>query len=136
MRAAIGGSPGGLKNLIVLNSGHKIAPEPLEQALAAHLPEAQQVVLLGNQRSYLAALVTTARRTERQTGRREAGASGDRRVNADSAALQTDSRVSYCRRAVQHRKWFADGQWQDEARRDCRAIRGAKSNRLYQKKPA
>ncbi len=51
---------GRLKNLIILNSGHNVAPEPLEQALAASLPEAQQVVLLGNQRSYLAALVTTA----------------------------------------------------------------------------
>jgi long-chain acyl-CoA synthetase len=51
---------GRLKNLIILNSGHNIAPEPIEQALAAGLPEAQQVVLVGNQRSYLAALVTTA----------------------------------------------------------------------------
>jgi len=51
---------GRLKNLIILNSGHNVAPEPLEQALAASLPEAQQVVLLGNQRSFLSALVTTA----------------------------------------------------------------------------
>jgi long-chain acyl-CoA synthetase len=50
---------GRLKNLIILNSGHNIAPEPLEQALAASLPEAPQVVLLGNQRSFLAALVTS-----------------------------------------------------------------------------
>jgi long-chain acyl-CoA synthetase len=50
---------GRLKNLIVLNSGHNVAPEPLEQALAERLPEAQQVMLLGNQRSFLAALVTT-----------------------------------------------------------------------------
>jgi long-chain acyl-CoA synthetase len=49
---------GRLKNLIILSSGHNIAPEPLEQALLAGLPEAQQVVLLGNQRSFLAALVT------------------------------------------------------------------------------
>ena len=51
---------GRLKNLIILNSGHNIAPEPLEQQLAAALPEAQQVVLLGNQRSFLSALVTAA----------------------------------------------------------------------------
>jgi len=50
---------GRLKNLIILSSGHNIAPEPLEQALAASLSDAQQVVLLGNQRSFLAALVTT-----------------------------------------------------------------------------
>lgn len=51
---------GRLKNLVVLNSGHKIAPEPIEQALAAHLPEAQQILLLGNQRSFPALLLTTA----------------------------------------------------------------------------
>jgi long-chain acyl-CoA synthetase len=49
---------GRLKNLIILNSGHNIAPEPLEEALRKHLPETHQVILLGNQRSYLAALVT------------------------------------------------------------------------------
>ncbi len=51
---------GRIKNLLVLNSGHNVAPEPLEHELATHLPEAQQVVLLGNQRSFLAALVTAA----------------------------------------------------------------------------
>lgn len=50
---------GRIKNLLVLNSGHNVAPEPLEHEIAAHLPEAQQVVLLGNQRSFLAVLVTT-----------------------------------------------------------------------------
>ncbi len=54
---------GRLKNLIILNSGHNVAPEPLEQQLAAALPEAQQVVLLGNQRSFLSALVTAAAAT-------------------------------------------------------------------------
>jgi long-chain acyl-CoA synthetase len=49
---------GRIKNLIILNSGHNIAPEPIEEKLAQHLPEAQQVVLIGNQRSFLAALVT------------------------------------------------------------------------------
>jgi long-chain acyl-CoA synthetase len=51
---------GRLKNLIVLNSGHNVAPEPLEHALAARLPDAQQVVLVGNQRSFLSALISTA----------------------------------------------------------------------------
>lgn len=50
---------GRLKNLLVLNSGHKFAPEPIEQALASRLPAAQQVVLTGNQRSYPAVLITT-----------------------------------------------------------------------------
>jgi long-chain acyl-CoA synthetase len=48
---------GRLKNLIVLNSGHKVPPEPLEAALAQSLPEAEQVVLVGNQRSFLSALI-------------------------------------------------------------------------------
>jgi long-chain acyl-CoA synthetase len=51
---------GRIKNLIVLNSGHNVAPEPLEQKLVAELPEAQQIVLIGNQRSFLSALVTAA----------------------------------------------------------------------------
>jgi long-chain acyl-CoA synthetase len=47
---------GRLKNLVILNSGHNIAPEPLEEKLASLVPEAQQVMLLGNQRSFLGAL--------------------------------------------------------------------------------
>jgi len=48
---------GRVKNLIILNSGHKIAPEPLEDALAQELPEAPHVVLQGNQRGFLSALI-------------------------------------------------------------------------------
>ena len=47
---------GRIKNLIILNSGHNIAPEPLEEELAAHLP-ATQVMLAGNGHGYLVALV-------------------------------------------------------------------------------
>jgi long-chain acyl-CoA synthetase len=50
---------GRLKDLIILSSGHNIAPEPLERELARRLPEVRQVVLVGNQRSFLSALVTT-----------------------------------------------------------------------------
>jgi long-chain acyl-CoA synthetase len=49
---------GRLKNLIVLNSGHKVPPEPLESAIAQAVPEAEQIVLVGDQRSFLSALVT------------------------------------------------------------------------------
>ena len=48
---------GRIKNLIVLNSGHKIAPEPLEETIARVLPAAQQVVIVGNGRGYLCALI-------------------------------------------------------------------------------
>jgi long-chain acyl-CoA synthetase len=51
---------GRLKDLIILNSGHNIAPEPLEDLLLKSLPGAQQVMLVGNNRSYLVALVSGA----------------------------------------------------------------------------
>lgn len=49
---------GRIKNLIILNSGHNIAPEPLEDEIGNRLSGAQQVVLMGNGRSYLSAIVT------------------------------------------------------------------------------
>jgi long-chain acyl-CoA synthetase len=49
---------GRIKNLIVLGSGHKIAPETIEEEIARHLPAAQQVVIVGNGRGYLSAIVT------------------------------------------------------------------------------
>jgi long-chain acyl-CoA synthetase len=49
---------GRIKNLIVLGSGHKISPEPIESALAKLLPAAQQVVVVGNGRGYLSVIVT------------------------------------------------------------------------------
>jgi len=51
---------GRIKNLIVLNSGHKIAPEPMEEQIARLLPAAQQVVIVGNGRGYLCSLIAGA----------------------------------------------------------------------------
>jgi long-chain acyl-CoA synthetase len=48
---------GRIKNLIVLNSGHKVAPEPMEEKIAGLLPAAQQVVIVGNGRGCLGALI-------------------------------------------------------------------------------
>jgi long-chain acyl-CoA synthetase len=48
---------GRVKNLIILNSGHKVAPEPLEERIARLLPATQQVVVVGNGRGYLCALI-------------------------------------------------------------------------------
>jgi long-chain acyl-CoA synthetase len=49
---------GRLKNLIILNSGHNIAPEPIEEELLRAIRGAQQAVLVGNGRSFLAAIIT------------------------------------------------------------------------------
>jgi long-chain acyl-CoA synthetase len=51
---------GRIKNLIILGSGHNIAPEPIEEELLRNMPGAQQVVLMGNGRGYLSAVVTGA----------------------------------------------------------------------------
>jgi long-chain acyl-CoA synthetase len=47
---------GRVKNLIILNSGHNIAPEPIERELKELVPAAEHVVLIGNNRSFLAAI--------------------------------------------------------------------------------
>jgi long-chain acyl-CoA synthetase len=49
---------GRIKNLIILGSGHNIAPEPIEDKILQELPGASQVVVVGNGRGYPAALVT------------------------------------------------------------------------------
>jgi long-chain acyl-CoA synthetase len=49
---------GRIKNLIILGSGHNIAPEPIEEKLLQHLPGAAQVVLVGNGKGYLSAIIT------------------------------------------------------------------------------
>jgi long-chain acyl-CoA synthetase len=49
---------GRIKNLIILNSGHNIAPEPIEEKVLFNLAGAQQCVVVGNGRSFLTALVT------------------------------------------------------------------------------
>jgi len=51
---------GRIKNLIILGSGHNIAPEPIEDEVLRNLPGAQQVVLVGNGRGYVSAVVTGA----------------------------------------------------------------------------
>jgi long-chain acyl-CoA synthetase len=49
---------GRIKNLIILNSGHNVPPEPIEEKIAQQLAGAQQVVVVGNGRGYLCALIT------------------------------------------------------------------------------
>lgn len=49
---------GRIKNLIILGSGHNIAPEPIEDKILEQLAGAGQVVLVGNGRGYLTAVIT------------------------------------------------------------------------------
>jgi long-chain acyl-CoA synthetase len=49
---------GRIKNLIILGSGHNVAPEPIEEEILQNLRGAEQVVLVGNGRGYLSAIVT------------------------------------------------------------------------------
>ena len=51
---------GRIKNLIILGSGHNVSPEPIEGEVLRNLPGAQQVVLVGNGRGYLSAVLTGA----------------------------------------------------------------------------
>jgi len=55
---------GRIKNLVILNSGHNVAPEPIEEKLAQYLPGAPQIVVVGNERSYLTVLLTGALKPE------------------------------------------------------------------------
>ncbi len=50
---------GRLKSVIALNSGHNVAPEPLEGALAERLPEAEYIVVVGNFQDFLSVLVAS-----------------------------------------------------------------------------
>jgi long-chain acyl-CoA synthetase len=49
---------GRVKNLIILSSGHNVPPEPIEDLLVRSIPGAQQAILVGNNRAYLAAILT------------------------------------------------------------------------------
>ena len=49
---------GRIKNLIILGSGHNVAPEPIEEKVLEKLPVASQVVLVGNGKGHLSAIIT------------------------------------------------------------------------------
>jgi long-chain acyl-CoA synthetase len=49
---------GRVKNILVPESGHNVAPEPLEQKLMERIPGIAQAVLIGHARPYLTALIT------------------------------------------------------------------------------
>ncbi len=49
---------GRLKSLIIPTSGHNISPEPIEQMILSALAETEQVMVVGNGRKFLSAIVT------------------------------------------------------------------------------
>ncbi|MDE2963903.1 MAG: AMP-binding protein, partial [Acidobacteriota bacterium] len=49
---------GRMKNIIITTGGHNISPEPIEQSLLEALPTSTQVMVVGNGRKYLSALLT------------------------------------------------------------------------------
>jgi long-chain acyl-CoA synthetase len=49
---------GRIKNLLIPTSGHNISPEPIEQMLSAAMPETEHVIVVGNGRKFLSALIT------------------------------------------------------------------------------
>lgn len=49
---------GRIKDLIITSGGHNISPEALEQALSGALPEADHVMVVGNGRKFVSALIT------------------------------------------------------------------------------
>ena len=50
---------GRAKHVLVPESGHNVAPEPIEQALREHCPAIEQAMLFGHGRPWLGVLVTT-----------------------------------------------------------------------------
>jgi long-chain acyl-CoA synthetase len=49
---------GRIKNLIILGSGHNVAPEPIEEKLLQQLPAGTQAVVVGNGKGHLSAIIT------------------------------------------------------------------------------
>ncbi|HEV2713800.1 MAG TPA: AMP-binding protein [Terriglobales bacterium] len=85
---------GRIKNLIILSSGHNIAPEPIENEILKNLPAAQQVVLVGNGRGYLSAIVTgeiTRERTQSAVDEVNSGLPHYKQVRAFHVSRETFS---------------------------------------------
>ena len=108
---------GRIKNLIVLGSGHKISPEPIEIAIAKNLPEAQQVVVVGNGRGYLSAIVTGNVTPEHVQAALDV-------VNPELPHYK-QVRAFFCARgSIFDRERHVDGERKVEAGRDCGADEG------------
>jgi long-chain acyl-CoA synthetase len=49
---------GRVKNVVVLSSGHNVAPDPIETELRQRIPACEQAVVVGHERPFLTAIVT------------------------------------------------------------------------------
>lgn len=119
---------GRVKNLIILSSGHNVAPEPIEEMLLHALPQAQQVMLVGQGRAYLAAIVTgdvTNEQVEAALARMNAQLPHYKRVHAFHIERESFS--------VDNGLLTANA----KLRREAIEVRfRAKVEELYQKRPA
>ena len=95
---------GRMKNLIILNSGHNVAPEPIEEKLAQHLPDAQQVVLSAINAAFLppSSRSNAANGANKLTDQQIQSAIETRERRA--TPLQTNSRLSPSPRTIHHGK--------------------------------
>ena len=102
---------GRIKNLIVLGSGHKISPETIETAISKLLP-AQQVIIVGNGRGYLTAIVAGNSMPEQVQAALDA-------VNAEMPHYKQVRAFVRPRGSVHHRKRMPDRKRQTQTRCDC-----------------
>ena len=49
---------GRVKNIIITTGGHNISPEPIERKIGLVLPQSDQVMVIGNGRKFLSAIIT------------------------------------------------------------------------------
>ena len=95
---------GRIKNLLILNSGHNIAPEPIEEKLAQLLAGAQQIVLVGNGRGLF-----VRARYRRRGSKSSAVRAGHSEFGI--AALPAGARFHDFARGVHAGERFAHGEW-------------------------
>jgi long-chain acyl-CoA synthetase len=75
------------KDLIVTAGGKKVAPQPLENALKARTPLVSQVVVYGDKRPYVVALVTVSEDAAKQFGSEDLKSALQKEIDALNSGL-------------------------------------------------